>query len=143
MAQKKAVIYTRTSTHQQQDNIQLDALVEMAHRCDYELVETIKDLGVSGGKQGKHREGMKRLLTMVARREIDVVMVYSVDRIGRNLTDVISLVERLEEKNVGLVIHKQAIDTTDTMGKALVGFFALVAQMEKDFIGAIVRDGIA
>jgi DNA invertase Pin-like site-specific DNA recombinase len=82
-------------------------------------------------------------MKMVSRREIDVVMVYSVDRIGRQMSDVISLVEQLEEKGVGLVIHKQAIDTTDTMGRAMVGFFALVAQMEKDFIGSRVRDGIA
>jgi DNA invertase Pin-like site-specific DNA recombinase len=142
MEQKRAVIYTRTSTHQQQDNIQLDALTEMAQRSGYDLIEVIKDLGVSGGKQGNKRVGMKRLMNMVNRREIDVVMVYSVDRIGRQMSDVISLVEQLEEKGVGLIIHKQAIDSSTTMGKALVGFFALVAQMEKDFIGARVRDGI-
>jgi len=143
MEPKRAVIYTRTSTHQQQDNIQVDALTVMAHRSGYDLIDTISDLGVSGGKQGKNRAGMKRLLDMVTRRQVDVVMVYSVDRIGRSMSDVISLVEGLEEKGVGLVIHKQAIDTTTTMGKTLVGFFALVAQMEKDFIGARVRDGIA
>lgn len=142
METKRAVIYTRTSTQRQQDNIQLDALNEMANRSGYDLVDTIQDLGVSGGKQGKNRPGMKRLMDMVNRREIDVVMVYSVDRIGRQMSDVISLVEQLEEKGVGLIIHKQAIDTNTTMGKALVGFFALVAQMEKDFIGARVRDGI-
>lgn len=143
MEPKRAVIYTRTSTQQQQDNIQIDALTEMAQRSGYDLVETISDLGVSGGERGKNRPGMKRLMDMVNRRDVDVVMVYSVDRIGRQMSDVISLVEQLEEKGVGLIIHKQAIDTSTTMGRTLVGFFALVAQMEKDFIGSRVRDGIA
>lgn len=142
MENKRAVIYTRTSTHQQQDNIQIDALTQTAQRSGYDLLEIIKDAGTSGSTHGNQRVGMKRLMDMVNRREVDVVMVYSVDRIGRQMSDVISLVEQLEEKGVGLIIHKQAIDSSTTMGKALVGFFALVAQMEKDFIGARVRDGI-
>jgi len=107
------------------------------------MLDPIKDLGVSGGYTGRQRDGMKKLMMMVDRKEVDVVMVYSIDRIGRNLSDVLSLVKTLEEKGVALVIHKQAIDTSDTFGKTLIGFFALVAEFEKDLIGSRVRDGIA
>ena len=139
----RAVIYARTSTKQQKLDIQLDALHKLVEASGYNLIEVITDEGIGGGKRGRERSGMRRLMEMVNRRECDIVCVYAVDRIGRNMGDVISLVEELEQKGVGLIIHKNAIDTTTTMGRALVGFFALVAQMEKDFISARVRDGIA
>jgi DNA invertase Pin-like site-specific DNA recombinase len=139
----RAVIYTRTSRREQRSSIQLQPLNKMVEDAGYVLVDTIEDLGVSGGKQGRQRDGMKKLMEMVNRREVDVVLVYSVDRIGRSMGDVISLVQELDDKGVGLVIHKNAIDTTTAMGKTLVGFFALVAQMEKDFINSRTADGIA
>ena len=139
----RAVIYTRTSTRQQRTDIQLDALNEMVERSGWDLVDTIEDIGVSGSRRGETRSGMKKLMMMVRQRECDVVLVYSVDRIGRNMGDVISLVDELDSRGVALVIHKQGIATHTPEGKILVGFFALMAQMEKDFIGSRVRDGIS
>jgi len=86
---------------------------------------------------------MKKLMMMVRQRQCDVVLVYSVDRIGRNMGDVISLVDELDSRGVALVIHKQGIATHTPEGKILVGFFALMAQMEADFISSRVRDGMA
>jgi DNA invertase Pin-like site-specific DNA recombinase len=139
----RAVIYTRTSTRQQQTDIQLDALHQLVKNSGYTLVDVIEDIGVSGSKGGRERTGMKKLMAMVNRREVDVVCVYAVDRIGRSMGDIISLVEELDQKGVGLIIHKNAIDTTTAQGKILVGFFALVAQMEKDMNNSRVRDGVA
>lgn len=139
----RAVIYTRTSTRQQRTASQLEALKPMVEKSGYDLVEIIEDVGVSGTRKGRQREGMAKVMEMVNRREIDVLCVYSVDRIGRSMSDVLSLVEELNEKGVGLVIHKNGIDTTTTYGRTLVGFFALVAQMERDFISSRIADGIA
>jgi len=139
----RAVIYTRTSTRQQRTDIQLEALNMMVERSGWDLIDTIEDIGVSGGKRGKTRDGMKKLMMMVRQRECDVVLVYSVDRIGRNMGDVISIVDELDSRGVGLVIHKQGIATHTPEGKILVGFFALMAQMEADFISSRVHDGIA
>jgi DNA invertase Pin-like site-specific DNA recombinase len=139
----RALIYTRTSTRQQRTDSQLEALREMVQRSGYELVDTVEDIGVSGTKKGRQRVGMAKVMEMVNRREIDVLCVYSVDRIGRNLSDVMALVEELTDKGVGLVIHKNGIDTTTAYGRTLVGFFALVAQMERDFIASRIADGIA
>ena len=71
----KSIIYARTSTKDQRLDIQLDALNELSKRMNYQLVDTIIDEGVSGGKLGMNREGMKRLLQMVNRKEVDVVLV--------------------------------------------------------------------
>ena len=139
----RAVIYTRTSTKQQRTDMQLDALHTLVKNSNYELVDVIEDVAVSGGKNGRSRVGMAQLMEMVNRREVDVVCVYSVDRIGRDMSDILSLVQELDQKGVGLVIHKNAIDTSTAQGKILVGFFALVAQMEKDMNNSRVRDGVA
>ena len=139
----KAVIYCRTSTSQQSTNSQMKPLMEYCQNSQYDLIDVIEDTGVSGSKKGRSREGMKKVMEMVNKRLVDVVVVYSVDRIGRNLTDVVSLVEELTEKNVGLVIYKNGVDTTTTFGRQMVSFFALVASMELDFIRSRIKDGIA
>ena len=139
----RAVIYTRTSTSSQRTDMQLDALNELVKRSGYELVDTIEDCGVSGTIIGSKRDGMKRLMKMVQRREVDVVCVYSVDRIGRKLTDILNISEQLNEKDVGLIIHKNGIDTTTTHGRHLLSFFALIAEIERDFISSRIADGIA
>ena len=139
----RAVIYTRTSTSSQRTDMQLDALNELVKRSGYELVDTIEDCGVSGTILGSKRDGMKRVMKMVQRREVDVVCVYSVDRIGRKLTDILNISEQLNEKDVGLIIHKNGIDTTTTHGRHLLSFFALIAEMERDFISSRIADGIA
>ena len=139
----RAIIYTRTSTGKQKTDSQLHPLQTLVSRSGFELVETIEDVGVSGTVLGSKRNGMARLMAMVNRREVDVVCVYSVDRIGRKLTDVLSIAEQLNDKGVGLIIHKNGIDTTTTHGKHLLSFFALIAEMERDFISSRIADGVA
>jgi len=139
----KAVIYTRVSSSTQSVEMQIDILQSLCKKMDYELIETITDEAVSGGVLGRNRTGMSKLLKMVNQRAVDIVLVYSVDRIGRKLSDVISIAENFSEKGVGLIIHKNGIDTSTSMGKHLLNFFALVAEMEKDFITSRVRDGMA
>ena len=139
----RAVIYSRTSTSAQSTGIQLKALNEMVKRSGYDLVDTIQDEGVSGTRRGSDRSGMKKVMMMVNQRLVDVVLVYSVDRIGRKLSDVISIAEQFQDKGVGLIIHKNGIDTTTSHGKHLLNFFALIAEMEKDFIISRVQDGMA
>jgi DNA invertase Pin-like site-specific DNA recombinase len=139
----RAVIYTRTSTSQQRNDMQLEALHNVVKNSNYELIDVIEDVGVSGRKDRNKRAGMKKLMQLVAHREVDVVCVYSVDRLGRNMADVISIVEEIDSRGVSLIIHKQGLATHTPQGKILVGFFALMAQMEADFIASRVADGMA
>ena len=139
----RAVIYGRISSAGQSVDMQIDILQSLCKKMDYELIETITDEAVSGGVLGRNRTGMSKLIKMVNKREVDIVLVYSVDRIGRKLSDVISIAENFAEKGVGLVIHKNGIDTSTSMGKHLLNFFALVSEIEKDFITSRVRDGMA
>ena len=139
----KVVIYCRTSTSQQSTGIQLEALNEMVRNANYQLVDTIEDIGVSGTKLGAARNGFKKVMDLVNKKMVDAVLVYSVDRVGRKLSDIISIAEQLNDKNVGLIIWKNGIDTTTSHGRHMLNFFALVAEMERDFIAARVADGVA
>ena len=139
----RAVIYTRTSTSQQRNDMQLEALHNVVKNSNYQLIDVIEDDGVSGKKDRNKRAGMKKLMQLVAHREVDVVCVYSCDRLGRNMADVISIVEEIDSRGVSLIIHKQGLATHTPQGKILVGFFALMAQMEADFIASRVADGMA
>jgi DNA invertase Pin-like site-specific DNA recombinase len=143
LGQMRAIIYTRCSTMKQRTDLQVEPLKELCTRSGYELIEIIEDIGVSGSKNGDKRKGMSKLLKMVNRREVDVVVVYSVDRIGRRLTDVINTAELFNQKGVGLVIWKNGIDTTTSNGKHLLSFFALIAEMELDFTRARIKDALA
>ena len=139
----RAVIYSRCSTALQTTDLQVEPLKELVKRSGYELVEIIEDKGVSGSKTSAERKGMSKLMKMVNRREVDVVCVYSVDRIGRKLTDVINTAEIFNQKGVGLIIWKNGIDTTTNNGKHLLSFFALIAEMELDFTRARIKDALA
>ncbi|MBK56204.1 MAG: resolvase [Flavobacteriaceae bacterium] len=141
MNDMKSVIYIRTSTKSQKIDIQLSPLLSLAKRSEYEIVDIIKDEGVSGKTLGASRNGMNKLLKMVQRKEIDVILSYSVDRLGRKLSDIITLTETLNEKGVGLIVYKNGIDTTTTYGKHLLSFFGLIAEMERDFINSRSREG--
>ena len=105
----RAVIYTRTSTSQQRNDMQLEALHNVVKNSNYELIDVIEDVGISGKKDRNKRAGMKKLMQLVAHREVDVVCVYSVDRLGRNMADVISIVEEIDSRGVSLIIHKQGL----------------------------------
>jgi DNA invertase Pin-like site-specific DNA recombinase len=65
------------------------------------------------------RPGLDAMMKAVNAREFDVVASWSVDRLGRSLTDLLSILQRLHEKGVGLFLHQQGLDTSTTAGKAM------------------------
>lgn len=139
----KAVIYTRTSTSKQKTDSQLGPLIEYSDRLGVVDPIIIEDIGVSGSKAPESRAGFKDLLTLVSNKAVDTVLVYSVDRLGRNLKDIIEIAERLSDKGISLVIIKNGIDTSTGHGKHLLSFLAIVAEIERDFIRGRIADGLA
>ena len=140
---KRAVIYTRVSTKEQTTESQLIPLKEYAKNACLDIVEIIQDEGVSGGRRGEDRAGFQKVMMLVRQRKVDSVLVYSVDRIGRNLGDIINIAEEITETGANLTIYKNGIDTNTVTGKQMIKMFALLAEFERDFIRARVADGIA
>ena len=97
MAEKtrKVAVYARVSTDGQSVDNQLQELARVVKRHGWEVAATFVDEGVSGAKGRDRRPGFDALCDAVARREVDVVAAWSVDRLGRSLQDLVGFLEEL------------------------------------------------
>ena len=102
-------LYARVSTHDQQTiPLQIRALREYAARRGWRIALQVKEIG-SGASQRERRE---KLLEAARRREIDVVLVWRLDRWGRSVTDLLVTLQELEHLGVGFVSLTEALDLT-------------------------------
>jgi len=91
----------------------------------------------------KERKKKKRILDAAKRREIDVIVVWKLDRWGRSLVELISELNDLNALGVGFVSITEALDFTTPSGKAMAGMLAVFAQFERDMLRERVKAGIA
>ena len=109
-------LYTRvSSTDQQTIPLQIRALREYAVRRGWTIALQVKEVG-SGALQRQLRE---RLLQAARRREIDVVLVWRLDRWGRSVADLLATLQELEHLGVGFVSLTEALDLTTPAGRAM------------------------
>lgn len=141
--QKRVALYVRVSTNDQTTKNQQRELKEVARRHGWKIVEVLEDAGISGAKGRSQRPGLDALLKGVARREFDIVAVWSVDRLGRSLQDLVGLLQELHAKGVDLYLHQQGVDTTTPGGKALFQMLGVFAEFERALIRERVRAGLA
>ena len=116
---KRAVLYLRVSTTDQTTANQERELREVASRMGCEIVRVYKDHGISGAKGRDRRPEFDRLLRDAAQRKFDMVMAWSVDRLGRSLQDLVGFLNDLRGLGIDLFLHQQGVDTTTNGGKAL------------------------
>jgi DNA invertase Pin-like site-specific DNA recombinase len=76
-------------------------------------------------------------------KEFDMVASWSVDRLGRSLTELLSILQALHEKGGGLFLHQQGLDTTTTAGKAMFQMLGVFAEFERGIIRERVNAGLA
>ena len=98
--------------------------------------------GISGAKGRDKRPGLDKVLRAVARREIDMVAAWSVDRIGRSLQDLLGFLGELRATGVDLYLHQQGLDTSTPAGKALFQMMGVFAEFERSIIQERVRAGL-
>lgn len=118
-------------------------LRQVAERARWEVVEVYEDKGISGAKGRDQRPSYDALLKAVARREIDLVAAWSVDRLGRSMQDLVAFLEDLRGHGADLYLHQQALDTTTPSGRALFGMMAVFAEFERAMIQGRVNAGLA
>jgi DNA invertase Pin-like site-specific DNA recombinase len=140
---KQAAIYLWVSTGEQTTDNQRQALLETAEAHGWEVVATYEDAGISAAKGRDKRPGLDAMLKDATRRKFDVVMAWSVDRLGRSLIDLVSSLEEMHEASVDLYLHQQAIDTTTKAGKAMYQMCGVFAEFERSIIQDRVKAGIA
>ncbi len=141
---KRAAIYARVSTKNgQTPQNQILRLREVADKAGWEVVEEYVDRGISGAKGRDKRPAFDRLCTAATRREIDVVMAWSVDRLGRSLQDLVAFLSELQASKVDLYLDRQGIDTTTPGGKALFQMMGVFAEFERAMIQERIFAGLA
>jgi DNA invertase Pin-like site-specific DNA recombinase len=136
----RAGLYARVSTNDQQTlPMQSRAMREYAARRGWTIVMQVREVG-SGAAQ---REAREKLLQAVRRREIDVVLVWRLDRWGRSVTDLLTTLQELEHLSVGFVSLTEALDLTTPAGRAMAGLLAIFAEFEKEILRERTRAGLA
>jgi DNA invertase Pin-like site-specific DNA recombinase len=142
---KRAALYLRVSTNEQTVENQRKELHAVASRRGWEIVAEFEDAGISGAKGREDRPGFDALLRAAAqrRKRFDVVMAWSVDRLGRSLIDLISGLQELHAAKVDLFLYQQDIDTTTPGGKALFQMMGVFAEFERAMITDRIRAGVA
>ena len=140
---KRAILYLRVSTIDQTTANQERELREVAERAGWEVVNVYRDHGISGSRGRDKRPAFDALHRAAARREFDIVMAWSVDRLGRSLKDLVNFLEELRALNVDLFLKTQGIETTSPSGKAMFGMLSVFADFERSIIQERVRAGLA
>ncbi len=132
-------LYARVSTHDQKTlPLQLLAMRDYAKKRSWAVAVEIKEVG-SGATTRPQRE---KLIEAARRREIDLVLVWRLDRWGRSLVDLVNTLQELNALDVGFVSFCEALDLTTPSGRALAGMLAVFAEFERDILRDRVKAGI-
>src|SRR6266516_6847753 len=140
---KPVAIYLRVSTSKQDTENQLRELCAVADRSGWEIWKVYEDAGISGAKGRDQRPGLEAMMKAVNAREFDMVAAWSVDRLSRSLTDLLGILQDLQEKGVDLFRHQQGLDTSTTAGKAMFQMLGVFAEFERGIIRERVNAGLA
>ena len=136
----RAALYARVSTHDQQTlAMQVGAMASYIGDRGWDVAKAVEDVG-SGAKD---RPGRDSLLKAARRREVDVIVVWRLDRWGRSVSDLMATLRELNELGVGFVSLTEALDLTTPSGRAMAGMLAIFAEFEREILRERVRAGIA
>jgi DNA invertase Pin-like site-specific DNA recombinase len=128
----RVALYARVSTSDQTAENQLRALREHAERVGWTIAAEFTDHAVSGTRE--KRPGLDALLVEARRRRFDLIAVAALDRLGRNLRHLVTLLDELQHLGVGLVSLREALDLTSPIGRAMYALVGVLAEVERAWI---------
>src|SRR5579862_9065049 len=136
----RAGLYARVSTNDQQTlAMQSRALREYAGRRGWTITLQVREVNSGVAR----REAREKVIEAARRREIDVVLVWRLDRWGRSVTDLLATLQELEHLGVDFVSLTEALDLTTPAGRAMAALLAVFAAFEREILGERVRAGLA
>jgi DNA invertase Pin-like site-specific DNA recombinase len=138
----RVAFYVRVSTGEQTVENQLRELEEVGAHRGWQIAATFEDAGISGAKGRDKRPGLDKLLKAVTRGQFDLVAAWSVDRLGRSLPDLLTVLGEIRAAGADLYLHKQAIDTSTPAGKAMFQMMGVFAEFERAIIVERVNAGL-
>ena len=140
-ASRTVAIYSRVSTDSQTTENQERELREIATRMGWSIAKVYRDEGVSGAKSRAERPAFNALWKDATRRRFDMVMAWSVDRLGRSLQDLVAFLSELHALRIDLYLHEQGVNTLTPAG-ALFLMMGVFAEFERAMIRERVKSGL-
>ncbi len=135
----RAAIYARVSTFDQEPENQLAEVRRYVNARGWSAVEHV-DRGISGAKD--RRPALDEMLRDARRRRFDVVVVWRLDRLGRNLRHLVVLLEELQALGVAFVSLNEGIDATTPAGKLQMHILGAIAEFERARMAERVKAGL-
>lgn len=133
-------LYARVSTNDQQTlAMQNRAMREYAARRGWTIAMHVREVNSGAAR----REAREKVLEAARRREIDVVLVWRLDRWGRSVTDLLATLQELDHLGVGFVSLTEALDLTTAAGRAMAAMLAVFAAFEREILQERTRAGLA
>lgn len=138
---KRAAIYARVSTRDQDPAMQLADLRRLAEARGWTVAGEYVDHGYSGAKDS--RPALDRLMQDARRRKVDAVLCWRFDRMARSVQHLVGMLDEFRALGVDFVSHQEAVDTSTPAGKVLFTVIAAFAEFERSILIERVRAGIA
>lgn len=138
----RAALYARCSTHDkgQDPELQLVPLREYCQRREFNLTGEYVDNGISGTKD--HRPELDRLFEAARKRQIDLILVWKLDRFGRSLKQLVIALEELSSLGVGFISYQDNLDLTTAQGRLMFHIIGAMAEFERELIKERVKAGL-
>src|ERR1700738_5310981 len=141
--ERRVALYLRVSTSEQTTKNQRRELEGVADHHGWLVASAFEAAGISGARGRERRRGLDALMKAVARREIDMVAAWSVDRLGRSLTGLLELLTELHAKKIDLYLHQQGLDPAPPSGRAMFQMMGVFAEFERAMIRERVLAGLS
>ena len=129
---RRVALYARVSTDKQTCENQLNELRSIAERMQYIIVDEFIDEGIPGAKSS--RPALDALMKSATQRRFDMVMCWSIDRLGRSLQNLIEILNELQLLKVDLFFMQQGLDTSTSAGRMMFSIFGALAEFERNLI---------
>jgi DNA invertase Pin-like site-specific DNA recombinase len=131
---KRIAIYARVSTDKQSTENQLLELRTLCNQLSYTIVQEYTDNGISGAKSRDARPALDLLLKDATRRKFDMVMCWSIDRLGRSLQNLVEILNELKALKIDLYFQQQGMDTSTPSGRMIFSVFGAIGEFERNLI---------
>jgi len=137
----KAALYARISTYDQHTlPLQIEAMREYANSRGFQITLEIEETS-SGARLDRPKR--EELLEAARQRQLDVIIVWRLDRWSRSVTDLLSSLNELTDLGVAFISITEAVDLTTATGRAMAGLLAVFSEFEREILRDRVKAGIA
>ena len=139
---QRVALYARSRTDGQTPEKQLQELQNIAEKNGWRVVQEFVDHGIGLPKGKNQRPKFDEMCKRIKEGDFDLIMTWSVNRLGRSLRHLISFLNELHIRNVDLFLHKQKVNTTMPAGKILFQMLDVFSEFERSMIQERVNTGL-